>query len=127
MDQVNVTNPIVLVVEDNEDARYLMRLALESLGYRVCEAENGEEAIAVADRERPNVILMDIAMPVLDGLKATARIREQSSMATVPIIAVTAHQDADLRAGAQASGFTAFVTKPIDFDWLNDLIQGLLA
>jgi two-component system, cell cycle response regulator DivK len=127
MNQVNVTNPIVLVVEDNEDARYLMRLALEGLGYRVCEAENGEEAIAVADREEPNVILMDISMPVLDGLKATARIREYPSMATIPIIAVTAHQDTDLRAVAQASGFTAYVTKPIDFAWLNDLIEGLLA
>jgi CheY-like chemotaxis protein len=127
MNQVKVTNPSVLVVEDNEDTRYLMRLALERLGYRVCEAENGEEAIAVADRERPSAILMDISMPVLDGLKATARIREHPSMTTVPIIAVTAHQDTDLRAGAQASGFTAYVTKPIDFDWLNDLIQGLLA
>jgi CheY-like chemotaxis protein len=127
MTQVNITNLIVLVVEDNEGARYLMRLALEGLGYRVCEAENGQEAIAVASRERPNVILMDISMPVLDGLKATARIREHPSMATIPIIAVTAHQDTELRAGAQASGFTAFVTKPIDFDWLNDLIEGLLA
>jgi two-component system cell cycle response regulator DivK len=126
MNKDNSTNPIVLVVDDNEDARYLMRVALESLGYRVSEAENGEEAIAVADREPPSAILMDISMPVLDGLKATARLREDPSMATVPIIAVTAHQGTDLRAGAQASGFTAYVTKPIDFDWLNDLIQGLL-
>src|SRR6266550_2914278 len=121
MSETDIKSPIVLVGEDNEDSRYAMRLALEVLGYRVCEAENGEEAITVADRERPNVILMDITMPVLDGLKATARIRERPALETIPIIAVTAHQDIDLRAGALASGFTAYVTKPIDFDWLDDL------
>ena len=126
MSETDIKSPIVLVVEDNEDSRYVMRLALEVLGYRVCEAENGEEAITVADRERPNAILMDITMPVLDGLKATARIRERPGLETIPIIAVTAHQDIDLRAGALASGFTAYVTKPIDFDWLDDLIKGLL-
>jgi CheY-like chemotaxis protein len=115
-----------LVVEDNEDTREMMRLALEGLGYRVCEAANGDEAVAVADRECPNVILMDISMPVMNGLTATARIRELPTMGTIPIIAVTAHRDDDLRASAQASGFTAYATKPIDVDWLHQLIVGLL-
>jgi CheY-like chemotaxis protein len=69
---------------------------------------------------------MDIGMPVLNGLTATARIRELPGMRAIPVIAVTAHHDADLRAGAQASGFTAYATKPIDFDWLNDLIKGFM-
>jgi CheY-like chemotaxis protein len=127
MSGTDTKNPLVLVVEDNEDTRYLMRLALESHGYRVCEAENGDAAIGIADLERPNVILMDISMPVLNGLTATARIREHPAMGTIPIIAVTAHHDADLRASAQASGFTAYATKPLDFDCLDDLIKGLLA
>ena len=80
MSESDLNNPIVLVVEDNEDARYFMRLALEDRGYRVCEAENGEQAIAVAGREQPNAILMDISMPVLNGLTATARIRQHYAL-----------------------------------------------
>jgi len=126
MSGIDSNNPILLVVEDNEDTRYFMRLALEDRGYRVCEAENGEQAIAVAWREQPNAILMDISMPVLNGLTATARIREHYELRKVPIVALTAHQEEDLRASAQACGFTAYVTKPIDFDWLDDLIRRLL-
>jgi two-component system cell cycle response regulator DivK len=119
-------NPLVLVVEDYEDTRYFMRLALEDRGYRVCEAENGEQAVAIAGREQPNAILMDISMPVLNGLTATARIRQNSALRKIPIVALTAHKESDLRDGAQACGFTAYVTKPIDFDWLDDLIRRLL-
>ena len=126
MSESDLNNPIVLIVEDNEDARYFMRLALEDRGYRVCEAENGEQAIAIAGREQPNAILMDISMPVLNGVTATARIREHYELRKVPIVALTAHKEMDLRAGAQACGFTAYVTKPVDFDWLDDLIRRLL-
>ncbi len=126
MSGIDLNNPIVLVVEDNDDIRNSMRLALEARGYRVCEAENGEQAIAVACREQPNAILMDIGMPVLNGLTATARIREHYPLRKIPIVALTAHNEADLRAGAQACGFTAYVTKPIDVDWLDDLIRRLL-
>jgi len=122
----DLDNPLVLVVEDYEDTRHFMRLALEGRGYRVCEAENGEQAVAVASREQPDAILMDISMPVLNGLTATARIRQQDAMRTIPIVALTAHKESDLRDGAQACGFTAYVTKPIDFDWLDDLIRRLL-
>jgi CheY-like chemotaxis protein len=122
----DLNNPMVLVVEDHEDTRYFMRLALEDRGYRVCEAENGEQAIAIAGREQPNAILMDISMPILNGLTATARIRQHHALRKIPIVALTAHNEADLRAGAQACGFTAYVTKPIDFDWLDDLIRRLL-
>jgi two-component system cell cycle response regulator DivK len=123
---IDLKNPLVLVVEDYEDTRHFMRLALEGRGYRVCEAANGEQAIAVAGRERPNAILMDISMPVLNGLTATARIRQNSALQKIPIVALTAHREADLRDGAQACGFTAYVTKPIDFEWLDDLIRRLL-
>jgi len=118
---------VVLVVEDVDDTRELMRLALEERGYRVLEAENGEQAVEVALAEHPDVILMDLSLPVLDGLEATERIRRHKEFSTTPIVAVTAHQETDLRADAQASGFTAYVTKPIDFNWLNELLTELVA
>ena len=118
---------VVLVVEDVDDTREVMRLALEERGYRVLEAQNGEHAVEVALAEHPDVILMDLSLPVLDGLEATERIRKHKEFSTTPIVAVTAHQETDLRADAQASGFTAYVTKPIDFNWLNELLNDLLA
>jgi CheY-like chemotaxis protein len=118
---------VVLVVEDVDDTRELMRLALEERGYRVLEAENGEQAVEVALAEHPDVILMDLSLPVMDGLETTERIRQHKEFSTTPIVAVTAHQETDLRADAQASGFTAYVTKPIDFNWLNELLNELLA
>jgi len=116
----------VLIVEDSEDARYFMRLELEQLGYRVVEAENGEKAVEVAERERPDIILMDLSLPVMDGIAATEKIRSRDGFKTVPVSAVTAHQETDFRAGAKASGFDAYVTKPIDMPWLSELIEGLL-
>lgn len=117
----------VLIVEDSDDARYFMRLALEQLGYIIVEAENGAKAIEVAGRERPDIILMDLSLPIMDGLAATEKIRATDDLKGIPIIAVTAHQETDFRAGAKAAGFDAYVTKPIDIDFLSGLIQGLLA
>ncbi|HWN09139.1 MAG TPA: response regulator [Pyrinomonadaceae bacterium] len=116
---------IVLVVEDAEDARMFMRLSLERLGYIVFEAENGQEALEVAERVRPHVILMDLSLPVMDGLEATQRIRSTDGMNGVTVIAVTAHQGTDFREGAKDAGFDAYVTKPIDVDSLDELIRGL--
>ena len=116
----------ILVVEDAEDARYLMRLELERLGYLVIEAEDGKKAVEMALVDRPDIILMDLSLPVMDGFAATEKIRASNGLEGVPIIAVTAHQETDFRAGAKAAGFDAYVTKPIDFNWLNELIQGLL-
>jgi two-component system cell cycle response regulator DivK len=117
----------VLIVEDSDDARYFMRLALEQLGYLIVEAENGARALEVAERERPDIILMDLSLPIMDGLAATEKIRASAELGSIPIVAVTAHQETDFRAGAKAAGFNAYVTKPIDIDFLSDLIKGLLA
>lgn len=119
-------NLTVLIVEDVDDSRYLMRLELEQLGYLVIEAEDGEKAVDLALEQRPDIILMDLALPVMDGLAAAAKIRSHDEMRKVPIIAVTAHQETDFRVGAKASGLDAYVTKPIDFAWLSELIKGLL-
>ena len=116
----------VLIVEDSEDARYFMRLELEQLGYRIVEADNGEKAVEVAERERPDIILMDLSLPIMDGIAATEKIRTRDGFETVPVIAVTAHQETDFRVDAKAAGFNAYVTKPIDMPWLSELIEGLL-
>jgi two-component system cell cycle response regulator DivK len=116
----------ILVVEDAEDARYLMRVELESLGYLVIEAEDGKKAVEMALQDRPDIILMDLSLPVMDGFAATEKIRATGGLEGVPIIAVTAHKETDFRAGAKAAGFDAYVTKPIDINWLSELIQGLL-
>ncbi len=117
----------ILVVEDYEDTRFAMRLSLEDQGYRILEAANGQEAVDIALRERPDIILMDLSLPVLDGLIATQRIRESPEMRDAIIVAVTAHQEADYRTKALAAGCNAYVTKPIDFDWLNELLGNLLS
>lgn len=126
MTEKDSTNLTVLVVEDDDDSRYFMRLELEQLGYLVLEAEDGARAVEIAERDRPNIILMDLTLPVMDGLEATAKIRAIDEMRDVPIIAVTAHQENDWREEAKASGFDAYVTKPIDGSWLSELIKGLL-
>ena len=126
MKEKRLKPPTVLLVEDIKDTRYFMRLELEERGYRVIEAENGEEAVEMAVRERPDIILMDLSLPVMDGLSAAERIRQDSDLRDIPIVAVTAHQETDYRAHAQDSGFNAYVTKPVNFDWLTDLLNNLL-
>ena len=116
----------VLLVEDVEDTRLFMRLELERHGFIVIEAGDGKTAVELAQTEKPQVILMDLALPVMDGFNAAKLIRQAESEKSVPIIAITAHQDDDFRAGARNSGFDAYVTKPIDINWLKELITGLI-
>jgi Response regulators consisting of a CheY-like receiver domain and a winged-helix DNA-binding domain len=115
-----------MVVEDFEDNRFMMRRLLEMSGYHVLEAINGEEAVKTAERERPDLILMDLSLPLLDGLAATRKIREVEALRDVPIVAVSAHDTADFHADALAAGCNDYVTKPIDFDQLESLLARLL-
>jgi CheY-like chemotaxis protein len=117
----------VMVVEDFEDNRYMMRRLLEMCGYEVLEAVNGEEAVEMALKERPGLILMDLSLPLLDGLAATRKIREHWELREVPIVAVSAHDTADFHADALAAGCNDYVTKPIDFDQLEGLLQRLMS
>jgi len=126
MNDKTPANLTILLVEDDEDTRYLMRLELERRGYRLIEAEDGEKAVALAQQEHPDIILMDISLPRMDGLEATKLIRNHDRMHAIPVVAVTGHQESDFREGAKASGFDAYVTKPIDFDWLSELMVGLI-
>lgn len=119
------SRPVVLVVEDFEDNRFMMRRLLEMSGYRVVEAVNGNQAVERAVSDRPDIILMDLSLPQLDGLAATRRIRSQDGMRKVPIVAVSAHDSADFHAEALAAGCNEYVTKPIDFDQLVQLLGRL--
>jgi CheY-like chemotaxis protein len=112
----------VLLVEDTEDNRFMMRRLLEMSGYEVIEATNGEEAVRVAEAERPDLILMDLSLPVIDGLAATRLIRKLPNLLKTPIIAVSAHDTDDFLAEALGAGCNSYITKPIDFNELEQLI-----
>jgi CheY-like chemotaxis protein len=116
----------VLLVEDTEDNRFMMRRLLEMTGYRVVEAMNGEEAVKLAKLELPNLILMDLSLPVIDGLAATRLIRKLPEFESTPIIAVSAHDTSDFQSEAIEAGCNTYVTKPIDFNELEQLIAKLL-
>jgi|ERR1041384_3174061 CheY-like chemotaxis protein len=116
----------VLVVEDFEDNRFMMRRLLELDGYHVIEAINGQEAVAMAERDRPHLILMDLSLPQIDGLAATRSIRQLDGLRDVPIIAISAHDTSDFRTEAIAAGCNEYLTKPVDFDRLEELLKKLL-
>ena len=118
--------PTVLLVEDTEDNRFMMRRLLEMTGYRVVEAMNGEEAVKLAKSELPQIILMDLSLPVIDGLAATRLIRKLPKLESIPIIAVSAHDTSDFQSEAIQAGCNSYVTKPIDFNELEELIAQLI-
>ena len=118
---------MVLIVEDTEDNRQMLTRLLQMSGYRVVEATNGKEAVEIAAREHPEIILMDLSLPMIDGLAATRRIRSLPEMKNVPIIAVSAHDTADFHNEALAAGCDAYITKPIDYPELEEVIERFVA
>ena len=112
----------ILLVEDTEDNRFMMRRLLEMAGYRVVEAMNGEDAVKIAQAEAPQLILMDLSLPVIDGLAATRLIRQLPAFRLTPIIAVSAHDTSDFQSEAIEAGCNSYITKPIDFNELEELI-----
>ncbi len=117
----------VLVVDDMSDNLILISLSLQDMGYRVVTASNGEDALNVAKLARPDLILMDIAMPHQDGLAATRRIREEAELKDVPVVALTAFDTDGFRQAAFDAGFNGYLTKPIDFERLKKLMHMLLS
>ena len=118
--------PKILLVEDTEDNRFMMRRLLEMDGYEVVEARNGQEAVHLAEQEKPQLVLMDLSLPVIDGLAATRLVRRIPGLKETPIIAVSAHDTADFKEDALAAGCNSYITKPIDFAELEKLIAELL-
>ena len=104
----------ILVIEDIEDNRQIIRDLLASVGYELIEAIDGAEGVAMAQSHLPDLILMDIQLPVMDGYEATRRIRAIPALATVPIIAVTSYALSGDEAKSRNSGCDGYVAKPID-------------
>ena len=105
----------------------MMRRLLEMAGYKVIEASDGEQAVELAIREQPALILMDLSLPKLDGLAATRQIRQHKDVENTPIVAISAHDSPESRSEALAAGCDEYVTKPIDFDQLGEMLKHFLS
>lgn len=103
---------VVLIVEDNPDNREIYRTILEFAGHTVVEAVNGAEGIALVRARRPDIILMDVTMPVMDGLEATRKIKSDAELTAIPIIMLTANALASDREEAVRAGADAYLAKP---------------
>jgi len=119
--------PTILLVEDFDDTRLMMKMWLVRNGYRVVEAETGEEAITLAQRELPDLIIMDVMMPGMNGLDATQRIREYQALSRTPIVAVSAYGADEYRSLAIDAGCDEYVSTPFDPNALAKLIESLIS
>jgi two-component system cell cycle response regulator DivK len=118
--------PTIMVVEDDDDSRLMIRILLEMKGYKVLEAESGEAAIAAAEVEQPGLILMDLQLPRLNGFAVTRYVRQHASLRETPIIILSGHDPVQHRHLALAAGCNEFLHKPIDFGLLEKTIGRLL-
>jgi two-component system cell cycle response regulator DivK len=116
----------VLLVEDFEDSRTGLSKLLQIEGYEVIEATDGAQAIDFAASTKPDLILMDLSLPVIDGLTASKRIKESDSTSGIPIIALSAHDMDDVQRMVTLAGCTDFMTKPVDFPALLDMLSRYL-
>jgi CheY-like chemotaxis protein len=117
----------ILYVEDNDDNIYVVTHRLGRAGFAVLVAKDGEQGVAMARAERPDLILMDLRLPVIDGWEATRRIKADEATRHIPILALSAHAMTGDRAKALAAGCDDYDTKPIDLPRLRAKIDALLA
>ena len=118
--------PKILLVEDNEMNRDMLYRRLQRKGYTVVTAHDGEQGHLLAHSERPDIILMDISLPVMDGWEVTRLLKANEATRHIPIIALTAHALVTDRAKAFEVGFDDYDTKPVEFGRLNEKIDNLL-
>ncbi len=116
----------ILYVEDNEDNVYVVKNRFARVGYTVLVATDGEQGVAMAAAEKPDLILMDLRLPVVDGWEATKRIKAQPETRHIPIIALTAHAMMGDREKALAAGCDDFDTKPVELPRLLEKVRALL-
>ena len=117
------TLPAVLVAEDHEDSRCMFKCFLESRGYRVVEAGDGREAISAAERERPDLVVMDASLPLLDGFETTRRLRAQEPLCGLPIVMVSGYATPADRENALAAGCSDYLTKPLELEQLARVLE----
>lgn len=116
----------ILCVEDDDDSAFMLKQRLQRQGYDVVIAINGEQGVSMARSERPDLILMDIDLPIINGLDATRQLKEEPETGTIPIIALTAHAMADDREAALQAGCDDFDTKPVNLTGLLEKMKALL-
>ncbi len=119
--------PLVMVAEDHEDTRFMLRTVLERRGLLVVEAGDGEEAVALAERETPDLILMDGSLPRLDGVSATRRMRGVESLSGVPIIFLSGHDEPHRQLAAREAGCDDYLVKPLSLERLYHILERHLA
>lgn len=115
----------ILLVEDHDVIRNMIAERLRFRGYEVVDARDGVDIVAVAERTRPDLVIMDLSLPDVDGWEATRRLKGSSATGHIPVIALTAHAMTDDRARALAAGSDDYETKPVDFDRLLEKIEAL--
>jgi len=116
----------ILIADDNDDNRELLQLLLVGAGYDVREAKDGRECVAIARDERPDLIVIDLSMPVLDGWGVVRELKADQSTRTIPCMAVTAHADLT-RSQAMETGFSAYVSKPFHIEALLKTVAEVLS
>lgn len=117
---------MIMVVEDDADSRLMMKTLLTMKGYRVVEAGDGREALEVAERERPRMVIMDLQLPRLHGFAVTRHLRQHTELGQIPIIIISGHDSLQHRPLALAAGCNEYLNKPIDFDLLEKTLSRLL-
>jgi CheY-like chemotaxis protein len=118
--------PTVLIAEDSHDTRIMLKRAFELKGYSVLEAADGSEALEVVHENRPNLIVIDLNMPVIDGLEAIKEIRKlEAPGEQVPIVAITAFDVYGMKEAAFETGCNTYLSKPLDMDELDRALKGL--
>ena len=117
----------VLVVDDNQASRDLIRAILKPVRCNVIEASQGQQALELIRQEHPYLVLLDVDMPGLDGITVVKRIRQDTSLTSLPVVAVTAFAMETDRERCMAAGFTAYLTKPVRAALLRQQVQQLLA
>ena len=118
--------PLILIAEDDADIRLMLKTLLEMKGYRTAEAADGQQAVEAAAAARPDLMLVDLQLPRLNGFAVTRYVRQHDDLRRVPIVIVSGHDPAKHLNLALAAGCNAYLQKPIDFDELDGLLAGLL-
>jgi two-component system cell cycle response regulator DivK len=121
-----LANELILVVEDNEQSRKLVRDVLKFKGYEIIEAETGEDGVRLAQERRPSLVLMDIRLPGMDGIEALGRLRAAADTRSIPVLAMTASVMLEHRQKIMDAGFDAFHSKPINVKEFVAAVQQLL-
>lgn len=116
----------ILIVEDNEQNLYLETFLLEKQGYEVVQARNGQQGLELAAYEHPDLILLDIQLPVMDGYEVAKRLKQALETTSIPIVAVTSYAMAGDREAALAAGCQGYIEKPIDPDSFVEQVKGFL-